>query len=97
MKISDFQSLMKSIYYKKDSMRGIQASLRRLREEIDELENATIEGSQRAIEEEMADVFAWVASISNILGIDLQKAAFEKYGKGCPRCRASPCRCEDES
>ncbi|MEM2960638.1 MAG: MazG nucleotide pyrophosphohydrolase domain-containing protein [Candidatus Bathyarchaeia archaeon] len=96
MKISDFQLLMLKTYYEKDSKRGIDGSLHRLREEVDELEKAIIDGSQKAIEEELADVLAWVASISNILCIDLQKAASEKYGEGCPRCKASPCKCEDD-
>jgi NTP pyrophosphatase (non-canonical NTP hydrolase) len=95
LEISEFQRLMKDIYYEKDSKRGIEGTIRRLREEVDELEGASLEGSKRAIADELADVLAWLASLANILDADLQKAALSKYCRGCPRCLSSPCRCED--
>ena len=41
---------------------------------------------------ELSDVVAWTLSIAVLYGIDLD-AAIERYGHGCPRCGASPCRC----
>jgi hypothetical protein len=28
-----------------------------------------------------------------MMRVDLEKAAAAKYGKGCPRCAATPCAC----
>ena len=33
---------------------------------------------------EMADVLAWLATLANIRGIDLDAAVRQKYGQGCP-------------
>ena len=35
---------------------------------------------------EMADVLAWLATLANIRGIDLEEAVLGKYGRGCPGC-----------
>ena len=43
--------------------------------------------------EEFADVFAWLATLASISGVDLEAAACAKYGAGCPRCGGKPCRC----
>ncbi|MGE0434207.1 MAG: MazG nucleotide pyrophosphohydrolase domain-containing protein [Planctomycetota bacterium] len=45
------------------------------------------------LREEFADVFAWLASLATMAGVDLQDAAQARYGKGCPYCQASPCDC----
>ena len=37
-------------------------------------------------------VFAWLASLASIKGIDLAEAA-QKYANGCPRCSGTPCGC----
>jgi NTP pyrophosphatase (non-canonical NTP hydrolase) len=48
---------------------------------------------KEATEKELADVIAWLASLANILGIDLEKAALNKYNNKCPKCQSSPCQC----
>ena len=45
---------------------------------------------------ELADVLAWLMSISNRFGIDLGSASYGKYGKGCPKCNHIPCDCQPE-
>lgn len=45
------------------------------------------------IREELADILAWLCSISNVLEIDLEAAALKKYPDMCARCSSSPCRC----
>jgi len=45
------------------------------------------------LQEEFADVIAWLASLANITGIDLEKAALKKYDNKCPKCGHSPCEC----
>ena len=48
---------------------------------------AELNGTDReATEKEFADVFAWLASLANIMGIDLEKAALSKYNNKCPKC-----------
>jgi NTP pyrophosphatase (non-canonical NTP hydrolase) len=42
---------------------------------------------------EFADVLAWLATLANIAGVNLDEAMARKYGMGCPRCRLSPCAC----
>ena len=45
--------------------------------------------------EEFADVLAWLATIANITGVDLEEAITRKYGAGCPGCGHFTCRCDD--
>ena len=40
-----------------------------------------------------AVVLAWLATLANIAGVDLEEAMDRKYGGGCPKCHANPCRC----
>ena len=43
---------------------------------------------------EFADVLAWLATLANIAGIDLEAAIRAKYGAGCPGCGRTPCMCD---
>ena len=43
---------------------------------------------------EMADVLAWLVTLANIRGIELEEAFLQKYGRGCPNCNAVPCTCD---
>jgi NTP pyrophosphatase (non-canonical NTP hydrolase) len=43
--------------------------------------------------EEFADVLAWLATLANLLSIDLQEAAVV-YANGCPKCQSTPCACQ---
>ena len=45
------------------------------------------------LEEEFGDVYAWLATLASLHGIDLEAVGRKKYGAGCPRCRATPCSC----
>jgi NTP pyrophosphatase (non-canonical NTP hydrolase) len=37
---------------------------------------------------------AWLASLANVVDIDLEKAALSKYPNKCPKCGLSPCSCK---
>jgi len=93
LNVSEFQLMMRMIYYEKDVGRGAHGTLNRLRDEVEELREAISTGSGEAISEELADVLAWLASLANIVGADLERAAMMKYGNACPRCASSPCKC----
>lgn len=93
MHISEFQKLMKQIYFHRDSKRGIEGTFYWLVDEVKELEEAVKMQERRAMENEFADVLAWLASLANVVHIDLEKAAISKYEGKCPKCKEKPCRC----
>ena len=45
---------------------------------------------------EFADCLAWLVTLANCTGIDLDRAIQRKYGSGCPGCHATPCSCTRE-
>lgn len=93
MQISEFQNMMRRLYFHRDSERGTEGTLDWLMDEVEELREALKEGDAKAIENEFADVLAWLASLANIVNIDLEKAALQKYDNKCPKCGLSPCDC----
>ena len=82
------------MYGHKDRARGVDGSFMWLVEEIGELATALREGSADERAAEFADVVAWVATIANVAGVDLQAAVSEKYGGGCPGCGEMICCCD---
>jgi NTP pyrophosphatase (non-canonical NTP hydrolase) len=91
--IHEFQEMMKRLYFQRDSERGVKGTYEWLADELEELREA-LEGSEKeATEKEFADVIAWLASLANITGIDLESAAIKKYNGKCPKCRHAPCQC----
>jgi len=40
-------------------------------------------------------VLAWLATIANVVGVDLEEAVARKYGAGCPGCGQAACTCPD--
>jgi len=93
MDINEFQNMMKRLYYQRDSERGKNGTLNWLVDEVEELREALNENDAEAIESEFADVLAWLASLANVVNIDLEKAALSKYDNRCPKCGLSPCGC----
>ena len=95
MRISDFQNLMKDLYFHQDSDRGIDKTFRWLVEEGGELANLLKYSNydKRKVQEEMADIFAWLGSLANLLQIDLEKACINKYPHQCIKCNSNPCQC----
>ena len=92
---SDFQSLIRRMYYPKDVARGIDGTFMWLMEEVGELAAALRNGTQEEREAEFADVIAWLTTIANVAEIDLTKALRKKYGCGCPGCGKFVCICPD--
>ena len=93
MQIHEFQSMMRQIYFHHDSCRGRNKTFEWLKEEVDELGEALKENDRTALENEFADVLAWLASLANVATIDLEKAALSKYDDKCPKCRKTRCEC----
>ncbi|MGP1272888.1 MAG: MazG nucleotide pyrophosphohydrolase domain-containing protein [Phycisphaerales bacterium] len=86
--IREFQQLIRDRYYATDSARGAAGTFLYLAEEFGELATALANhnrpnrppsAQERAnLEEEFADVLAWLATLANIHGVDLA-ATLEKY------------------
>lgn len=93
MNIHEFQKLMRRIYYHRDSQRGTTRTFEWLVEEVQELGEALKERNAKALEGEFADVLAWLASLANVVNIDLERAGTIKYDGKCPKCRQVPCNC----
>ena len=92
---SEFQSLIRTMYMEKDLERGIDGTFMWLMEEVGELAAALRSGSEQDKSEEFADVLAWLTTIANVAGIDLNDAIRQKYGEGCPGCYQYRCQCSD--
>ena len=83
--IASFQDLIRERYYATDSARGAAGTFLLFMEEVGELATALhdnragktrpITASERAnLEEEFADVMAWLATLANIMNVDLERA-----------------------
>ncbi len=94
--LADFQRLIREMYHDKDAARGVDGTFMWLMEEVGELAAALREGSHEDKSEEFADVLAWLATIANVVDIDLSAAIAKKYGSGCPGCGQFVCTCPDE-
>jgi NTP pyrophosphatase (non-canonical NTP hydrolase) len=94
--LAGLQQLIRHMYFRKDVARGVDGTFMWLMEEVGELAAALREGNRAGQEEEFADVLAWLATIANVAGVDLDAAVRRKYGSGCPGCGQLVCRCADE-
>ena len=92
--LSALQRIILQMYGEKDAARGDAATFLWLTEEFGELATALRSGTQDELAAEMADVLAWLATLANIRGVDLEAAVLRKYGGSCPGCRESPCVCD---
>src|SRR5262245_4023604 len=89
MNISSFQKLIKDRYYATDSARGAPGTFLWFAEQVGELAHAIgkhqrgerSEDDRQNLEEEFADVMAWLATLANILEVDLTRAIENKYVK----------------
>jgi NTP pyrophosphatase (non-canonical NTP hydrolase) len=93
--IAEFQELIRRMYLRKDVARGVDGTFMWLMEEVGELASALRHGTQAERSAEFADVLAWLATIANVAGVDLEAAIMEKYGRGCPGCGQLVCTCPD--
>ena len=93
MNINEFQKLMHQLYFSRDTERGQEKTLTWLEDEVQELREALKDGDMKAAEKEFADVLAWLASLANVVDINLEKAALSKYNNKCPKCGQNPCDC----
>lgn len=88
------QRIIRQMYGARDEARGDAATFLWLAEEFGELATALRSGTDEELALEMADVLAWLATLANVRGIDLDAAFRRKYGRACPGCGALPCTCD---
>lgn len=87
--LTNLQQFIHDRYYETDQARGTPKTYMWFIEEVGELATALQkhagEGGQTSggdnLEEEFADVLAWLCTLANINDIDLTKAIKRKYGK----------------
>jgi NTP pyrophosphatase (non-canonical NTP hydrolase) len=92
--LGQLQDVIRRVYGDKDRRRGVEGTFMWFMEEIGELATALRGGTKKEQEEEFADVLAWLATMANMVDVDLEKAVQTKYGQACPGCNQSPCICE---
>jgi NTP pyrophosphatase (non-canonical NTP hydrolase) len=88
------QNVIRATYGTKDSRRGVEGTFMWFMEEVGELAAALRGGSKEEQALEFADVLAWLATLANIVDLDLEAAIQSKYGAGCPGCGQVPCSCD---
>lgn len=95
LNLRDMQQLIHRMYGDKDAARGVEGTFMWLMEEVGELAAALRdESSHEELAKEFADVLAWLTTIANVAGVDLDAAMRLKYGAGCPGCGEWHCRCD---
>lgn len=88
------QRQIRALYGAKDQARGDAGTFLWLAEEFGELATALRSGTPEELAAEMADVLAWLVTLANVRGVDLEQAVRAKYGAVCPGCGQLPCRCD---
>ena len=77
--LRDFQRLISDRYEQTDRARGTPKTFLWFIEEVGELATA-LNGDDRAnVQEEFADVLAWLCTLANINDVDLATAVAEKH------------------
>ena len=92
MDLEEFQRLIDATFGARDRARGVPSSVAWLAEEVGELAQAVRKGTHDQQVHEFADVLAWLVSLANQVGVNLDEAA-QRYASGCPRCQSIPCAC----
>jgi len=90
--LNEFQGQIERIYFERDSARGVAGTFMWFLEEVGELAHALRSGEKEHLDEEFADVLAWLSTLASISGVKLTEAA-GRYASGCPYCGQAPCAC----
>jgi NTP pyrophosphatase (non-canonical NTP hydrolase) len=90
--LGELQDVIERTYGDRDRARGVPGTVAWLAEETGELAKALRKGTPAEIEHEFSDVLAWVATLANLVDVDLTEIV-DRYRDGCPKCGAMPCTC----
>lgn len=92
MQLSEFQDVLRRTYIARDRQRGADGTFRWLAEEVGEVARTLRSDDPAARHHEFGDALAWLASLANVVGVDLEAAA-GRFAAGCPTCGEIPCAC----
>jgi NTP pyrophosphatase (non-canonical NTP hydrolase) len=92
MDVRTFQQWMEERYGERDRARGVDRTFGWFVEEVGEVSRALRKGTKADLEHEIGDAFAWLVSVANLAGVDVERA-LERYAAGCPKCGQTPCSC----
>ena len=92
--LAQLQQVIRDTFDAKDRRRGVEGTFMWFMEEVGELATALRSGDAKERGEEFADVLAWLATLANAVGVDLEAVVQAKYGAGCPGCGQIPCACD---
>jgi NTP pyrophosphatase (non-canonical NTP hydrolase) len=94
--IREFQELIDKMYSDKDRARGAPKTFLWFAEEVGELASAiATKHDPENLKGEFADVLAWLVTLANVEGVDLEEA-IRKFTDGCPGCGQIVCRCDSK-
>jgi NTP pyrophosphatase (non-canonical NTP hydrolase) len=92
MELSELQDTVRRTFIDRDTTRGLDGTFRWMVEEVGELAKSFRRADRSEMTHEVGDVLAWLASVANVAGVDLEEAA-GRYARGCPTCGSIPCVC----
>lgn len=94
MTLRELQEQIRRTYFERDYQRGLERTFLWLVEEVGELARLlkTDYRDEDKLHVEFSDVLAWLLSVANLAGVDIETAA-QRYANGCPKCQKSPCQC----
>jgi len=82
--LAGFQKYIADRYLKVDRERGTAKTFLWFIEEVGELATALNSNDRANLEEEFADVIAWLCTLANINDVNLTEAVIKKYLSGKP-------------
>jgi NTP pyrophosphatase (non-canonical NTP hydrolase) len=91
LSLGELQARIEATFGERDRARGVDGTFRWWVEEVGEVAKALRERDPAELEHELGDALAWLTSVANLVGVDLERAA-GRFVNGCPRCGQSPCR-----
>jgi NTP pyrophosphatase (non-canonical NTP hydrolase) len=92
MELRELQATIETTFGERDRARGVDGTFRWWVEEVGEVAHALRQRRQDELTHEIGDALAWLASVANLVGVDLEAAA-SRFSHGCPRCGQVPCAC----
>lgn len=94
MTLRQFQQQIAYTYLERDRKRGLERTFLWFVEEVGELARLLKSDCQDKVKlkQEFSDALAWLLSVANLLGVDVEEAAM-RYADGCPKCNSTPCQC----
>jgi NTP pyrophosphatase (non-canonical NTP hydrolase) len=92
LSLAELQARIEATFGERDRARGVDGTFRWWVEEVGEVAKALRRRDPAELEHELGDALAWLVSVANAVGVDLDRAV-ARFADGCPRCHHSPCTC----